>query len=217
MVRTQPKLDIEGPRSLRFWKVGDGGSGTNLTGRRQRWLVADMRFSRDINLLLDKHPGGFKGRWMPPEIRCEQRGPFEDVPWVGTDRLIVSERLREFLDQQAPGHAQFLPVRFRYRGKPLKTPPYFIANWLHELDCADLNRSTWAYKGGLSNPENFLFFLYLAVRKVPKDIHVFRVKHAPGSVIMRSTFITKMARVAFSGIQFYPVAQAGWKKAMGVE
>src|SRR5688572_25130668 len=76
-------------------------------------------------------------RWDPETTtNAETDGPYVEI--TNDVRPFVSDRLKILLESAAPDDFQFLPVRVMYRKKPLPCGRYWIANWLHMVDCIDL-------------------------------------------------------------------------------
>jgi hypothetical protein len=59
--------------------------------------------------------------------------PPEDLPVCVDQSFIVSSRLKEDLENRAPDHAQYLPVSVE---RAPRGSSYWVANWLHMIDCA---------------------------------------------------------------------------------
>lgn len=64
----------------------------------------------------------------------------EDLLWPLEDYYLVSPRLREFLEKEAPGAAEYLPVRIEGPGSD-RLPPYWAMNFLRVFNCLDEDES----------------------------------------------------------------------------
>jgi hypothetical protein len=154
----------------------------------------------------------------PPRFRIVPPLPrAEDMPWCGAAH-VVSSRLRRFLQQEAPGHAQFFKAEVTGPKKLLAmlTPlePYYVVNWLHLIDCIDLKKSEYDVEHEPGEEPDYTFFrLKLDPARVPPDVLIFRLKYESTTTVIDARLAEKIRRAGFVGPQFDPVQ--GIAEAMG--
>jgi hypothetical protein len=139
----------------------------------------------------------------------EAEGSFDDMPWTGQCLFAGSDRLREVVERDFPGHAQFLPTSIRYEdGRPFTAVRYWAINWLHEVDCIDWKRSRYSRVEG-SEYRNGGFWRFDQVvvdpDKVPERIHVFRLKEFEEMLIITERGRRLLEASGVTGCQYYNV------------
>lgn len=155
----------------------------------------------------------------PPRFRIAPPLPrVEDMPWCGMAH-VVSNRFRRFLQQEAPGHAQFFKAELTGSKKLLQAVspacPYYVVNWLHVVDCIDLKKTQYDLNDELDEDPDYTFFrLTLSPAKVPRDVSIFRLKHEVGTVVIDAQLANKIEAAGITGPQFDEVH--GITDAMGL-
>lgn len=196
--------------SHRYYNFSSAGHHVYDDGTlEKRWLI-------DKHMLIHQLDNGelYRPRrvvqWDPRfTIECDGKGPIEDMPWVtGATRPIVSDRLRCLLEERAPGHAQYLPVKLILRRKQLRVGPYWLANWLYEVECHDEELTEWLpTKDSEGHP--MIGHLVVDPTRVPRDRIVFLIKYAPFQVLIRGDLKEAMELTRMKGPQFDDVPHSG--------
>lgn len=142
----------------------------------------------------------------------------EDMPWCGT-AYVVSKRLRQFLETEAPGHAQFFEAEVTGPKKLIQTLdpalPYYIVNWLHIVDCIDLKKSEYDVDEEPGEDPDYTFYrMALNPAKVPRNVHIFRLERDCTTTVIDSRLAEKIKKAGFIGPQFHKVE--GIIDAMGL-
>lgn len=172
--------------SHRFFQFDGVGETYYADGKvERRWHVDKNLALHRLQMTRYRNVGRIDP-WDPGfSVECWSKDPIEDMPWVdGSFRSIVSDRMKVWLEKHAPQHAQFLPVRMTLRKKILKLPPYWVANWLKEIDCHDPERTEW-YPGRGSAVEPEIAVLTVDPRRVPSAARIFKCKYIPCTVLIR--------------------------------
>jgi hypothetical protein len=120
----------------------------------------------------------------------------------GAGLVVVSARVREFLQSVNVPDLEYLPVRvLNHKGK-VAAPDCAIVNPLGQVDCIDIAASgvTW----NQINPELISICKGLVLRAdaVPAEVQVFRPKHRPSSVFVRTALARRMIDAGFTGLNF---------------
>lgn len=178
--------------------------------------------------------------------------PLEDMPWTGSVPL-VSDRFKKFIEAEAPDHAQFFEAELVLPTKPIDPSdkkymlpkakrlykklypngfdpevlrpmqPYYIVNWLHSVDCIDLERTFELDRAGVLEEhlaewnETYLNsytyddidtgVMVLDVSRVPKDVMIFRLVHQMETVCIDSRLARMMLDAGLTGAQFYSIGK----------
>ncbi len=162
----------------------------NITHRYEpRTTLATRRYSKNDSFRL-----GNCERiedWDPcsvVEISVEN-GPPEDIPWlISGSETLGSARFCKLLMEFDPHCAQVLPVQCHGPAEHgIRLDSYSIINWLHYVDCTDLSQTTFEPHPifGYPVPKNFT----IDPKLIPRDLHVFRVKHAEVCLFATKRFI----------------------------
>jgi hypothetical protein len=178
--------------TLRFFKLSCRGG-----IERRRWIVKppwDFKFEWKLQ------NGGILETWEEVAVQGRQAELLDDMPWSLDSNFFVSDRFREFLEAEVPGHAQFLPVRMEGPGVDEAHRRYWAVNWLHLLDCIDLPRSM---DEGTAGP--WMPTVVIDPARIPPDILVGRLKHRLVTTIIRGDLVKKIKKAKFTGPQFYEV------------
>jgi hypothetical protein len=178
-----------------FLVFSDAGGG----GRDSRRSSVLPRTSVDFDALL------FQGQRIktssrPPLVEITSQVPLEDMPW-DHGLPIVSTRLRDLLEQEAPGHAQFIQVRLGGPEWLLPTNHYFIVNWLNLIDCIDRRKSE--YEGEPGTNEFVPVRIVINYGAIPQAVKIFRLKHMASTVLIDEKVATVIKASGISGPQFY--------------
>ncbi len=167
-----------------FYEFGDFAN--ELVGTRRdkvRWCVDGARRIDDAIYLALPADGTARVRGWPKdfEVKAQQKSRVQDMPCTLACRPVVSDRLRRLIEKLSPNSAQYLPLRITWGGKAIGGK-YWVANWQKVIDCVDWNKSKPRVKQPVKEPVIFEN-LVLLQRRIPKNVHVFIVKHAVQTVL----------------------------------
>jgi hypothetical protein len=127
----------------------------------------------------------------------------EDMPETFAVRPIVSDRLCRLIHSIDPKAAQYLPIQILYRGKLIEGT-YWLANWLHEIDCVDWVRSD--PKGRPADGEcEALDFTVIDGSRVPPRCHVFRPSQVICKAVCSETLKHAIEDAGITGCGFLPL------------
>ncbi|MCC5787307.1 MAG: hypothetical protein JJU33_11475 [Phycisphaerales bacterium] len=131
--------------------------------------------------------------------------PLEDMPWA-MYAPVVSDRFRAFLEEHAPGHAQYFEVIFKGPKKLIPDRPYFLVNWLHVVDCIDFDKSDWYEEDEDGDEPRYDFNeIVLDPTRVPPEVRIFRLRHFEVVTAIDSGLADEIKRAKFTGPQFYRI------------
>lgn len=137
-----------------------------------------------------------------PELMalCNPTTELEDMPWPLEAEFIISERFRQFLQEQEPGAVQYVPIRMLWKSnrKPIGAA-YWLANWLRVCDCLDRR---WFDPNDVSLPDGGP----IRPRVIePSRVsgRICRVKYFEVITLVRRDLRDEIRRRGFTGPQFY--------------
>lgn len=84
-------------------------------------------------------PQGPIFNWTDEDMEAEIDAPFDPAGFE-----LASDRLRAFLERQAPGHVDFLPVQMRGCGWEKLKQRYWVMHLQYHWDCVDEAESWWS-------------------------------------------------------------------------
>lgn len=171
-------LSCSGGNECKRWMVSPGWDVTTEMSVRRRALISE---------------------WSEASAIVESKGgiQIEDMPWSIDNNFIISDRFRKFLEREAPGHAQFLGIRFTGPAKLVPKERYWLVNWLKEIDCLDRARSM---EEGTAGP--YVKWVVIDPARVPDDVLVGYVVGALPDLFMRGDLIRKIKKAGVTGPQF---------------
>ncbi|MBL8991380.1 MAG: hypothetical protein JNJ48_07350 [Phycisphaerae bacterium] len=143
------------------------------------------------------------GEWPSPAplFVYDQRPPvFEDFPVPNSDICVASDPLRAFLEREAPGACEFLPIRIQGPGIESVPHRFWAINWIRVFDCLD-PRSMEQTEDG---PR-------VAVPVIdPSQIPLDGVLGLLGGYqvvrLIRNDLRLKLIRAGFTGLDYYSIA-----------
>ena len=126
-----------------------------------------------------------------------------DVFILDVGPFLVSRRLRDLLESEAPGEAQFIPtdIWLDSKGKKVKRG-YCILVSLGLEDCIDLSKTPHKIKDG---EVDILFNFTLDRARISEHRRLFRLKHNDIVTIMRQDLKDIIEESGFTGFQFQEV------------
>ena len=176
-----------------YWKtrpVKSGAVVTTLENVSPVWAMTDGE--------------SFKDRWpadaafrFDPEFKRDTL-PVDSYHSV-ENMLIVSQRLKEFIEARSPAGVEYLPVTiYDHKGKPL-AEPCFIVHPVDPVDCIDFANSQvdWSVSDPTCIDE--VAHLEIDATKVPADRLLFRAKALKRSLILRTSLAQEIEQAGFKG------------------
>jgi hypothetical protein len=148
------------------------------------------------------------------ECSIEHPEVTEDFPYTWPPQpQVVSNAMKLFFEEHAPGDGQFLPITIRQqRGRFFEQGEYWCVHWVKVIDCIDWARSRWKKQRNDQGLEWFEFGFMGAIfdpSKVPHDVQVFRPHGIPAHcVLVKSEFAKKLRKARFSGTHYSYVSLA---------
>ncbi len=120
----------------------------------------------------------------------------------GTRFVIISPAVRDFLDAARVNKVEYLPVQVYNHKKRLASADYFLLNPLGQVNCIDIEAS--AIKWNAINPEviSSCKKLVLEEPNVPNNVKIFRPKHLPHEILIRSELAKKLTDAGLTGLHF---------------
>lgn len=176
-----------------YWKnrpVKNGAVVTTLENVSAAWAMTDGE--------------SFKDRWpvnaafrFDPEFKRDTL-PVDSYHSI-ENMLVVSKRLKEFIETRSSAGLEYLPVTiYDHKGKPL-AEPCFIVHPVDPVDCIDLAKSQVEWS--ISDPTciDEVDHLEIDASKVPADRLLFRAKALKRSLIVRSSLAREIEQAGFTG------------------
>lgn len=135
---------------------------------------------------------------FPKDIRLEDTMRNDD------HLLVVSERVKKFLQAEKVPRQEILPVAiFNHKGRKEKAPHFLI----HQLDiqnCINLKKTKWKKDTSDEEAITDVRKLTLDESKIDKDAQLFRLKSYGIPLIIRADLAEKITKAGFTGFQFIP-------------
>jgi hypothetical protein len=188
----------------RFLELSDAGGDSRRTPRSSVEPQGSLEFLESFQC----------GRWLAPRrrrpvVKIDAPAPLEDLPW-SFKVPVVSERLRTFLENEAPGNAQFFEARIVGPKRLLPKEPYYLVNWLHVVDCIDLDKSEWDDQDPpTGDPAQYDYWrIVVDPSRVPADVFVFRLKYFHVTIVIDQRLAQKIRKQGFTGPQFYDLSRS---------
>jgi hypothetical protein len=154
------------------------------------------------------------GEWPDPPPSLENRSSKqvfwgEDMVNTVDDLWVVSSRLRAFLEEHAPGVAEYLPVQLRGPGTQGKGP-YWVMNSVRLLDCLDEDASMNVDRTG----RRYVEVPVIDPGRLGPDDVLGNVKGYEVKWIMRSDLKLKIKKAGLTGYSFFPLATVDRPESM---
>jgi hypothetical protein len=123
--------------------------------------------------------------------------------------LIVSPRLRVFLEAQQVGNVEYYPMEIRDHKGKVASDEYFIAHIMNLVDCIDVEASgvTWTGKGLATQRILVMRTLVLDPARVPEDRKLFFPRYYKRYPVVRLEFAEALAKGGFSNLKIAPVSK----------
>lgn len=178
--------------------------GENHVGRGACRLYALEGDERDYELF----DGISRAGDFPASARFEMNASFpddirvEDFSSNITSALVVSERTREVLGDEALKNNEFLPVTLiNHKGRKEKGP-FYILHQVELQDCIDF-KNTVCTRNAI-DPEllSSIHRLVLDNSRIDLEIPIFRLKYFPYAPMFREDIVEKIRASGLTGIKF---------------
>lgn len=151
--------------------------------------------------------------WFPENVlfeMSEDRGKvLSDSVENNSLLLIVSQKLKEFLESHAKEWIEFLPVGILDHEKQPIEAPYYIANVLRTLPCMDEARSDFVPSALDKTQVHHIKRLVLDVDQIPEDAKIFRLGQERDLILVRSDLAEAIKSAGMTGIQFVALEDYG--------
>lgn len=188
-----------------WWKLSCSGN----ANERKEWRYL-------VKLMLDPVQEWWfaKGRPirepLPPITAIAyEDGPVEDMPWGENTLLLVSDRLRQLFEREAPGHAEFFPATIlTTKKRPVRElAPFWAMNILRIIDCTHYEASEYTTREEPDGSTFYSFDVHVTdSSKIPDDVVMTRILQFPNIVLVRDSVRRAVLDAGMTGCQFYQTA-----------
>lgn len=120
----------------------------------------------------------------------------------GTELVIISDKVRQALAAERVTNVEYLPLTIVNHKKKVASKDYFILNPPDVVDCIDLEASEVKWNAIDKTLISRCKQLVLKEANVPKDAKVFRPKHLPNQILIRSDLAKKLEGAGLTGLHF---------------
>jgi hypothetical protein len=130
----------------------------------------------------------------------------EDVVFNRNNVLVISEKLRAFLEVNVLKNNEALPVRLiNHKGRAVDEP-YFILHQLELQDCIDEAQSE--VRRNPLDPDSFMSVKKLVIdeSKIDPEVRLFRMATYPALPLFRRDLADDIQKGGFTGIEFGEIA-----------
>ncbi|RKH26648.1 hypothetical protein D7Y13_20315 [Corallococcus praedator] len=159
------------------------------------------------------HEGISVQHWYPASVifpLTENRGLelTDSVPNT-LNLIIVSERLKRFLEANAGARMEFLPVQLRDQKGRLVPEPYFILNLLEVVECVDLEKSQFERSAIIPSFIAWFSLLVVDPARIPPEAKLFRLKEKPNLILIREDLAQVLVNEDYTGMMFLELEEYG--------
>lgn len=113
---------------------------------------------------------------------------------------VVSTRLKECLEKEAPGEVEFLPIRIQKSDGSGIIEGYFYMNLINHVDCIDMKKTmhkeSQRWPGDIDN----LGIVHISLKRIPKDRKIFGLRRLPTFTIIREDLFYTFQESGFQGL-----------------
>lgn len=127
---------------------------------------------------------------------------FQDGLFNRNDVLIISQKLKDFLEEEKLKNNEFLPVSIiNHKGRKCKEK-YYILHQVNLQDCIDLDKTI--AKVNNMDPGELMYVkkMYIEEAKIDPDVAIFRMARYPFVVIIKRDLAEKIRKADFTGLYF---------------
>lgn len=119
--------------------------------------------------------------------------------------LIVSRRLKEFLENRGVKAVEYLPVTIlNHKGK-VASSDYFIVHTVDDIDCLDLAQSGPRYSSIRKESIDRVERMVLDPTRVSPERELFQVKNLDGFTFATRALADAITREKFTSIEWLPI------------
>lgn len=187
-------------RQHKFWCWSGHGN-----AKAENWPLRalDEDWAWDIRVRLRR---GTKLRiWPdpPPVFVFKKVKEFTDMP-CGMDSFhVVSDRLRKFLEVEAPRSAQYFPIRLQGPRAHELSQPYWAINWIRVFDCLDPQSYNVDDAG-----TRYVQVEIIDSSRIPGDGVLGLLGGFTVTVLIRNDLKLKLQKAGFTGLWFPRIAHS---------
>lgn len=121
------------------------------------------------------------------------------------DAIVVSGRLKEYIEAEKPAHVEYLPISIiNHKGK-LASSEYFIVNPYKLQDCIDQQASTIRWNAMNKNMISACMKLVIDEQKIERNAKLFRLQHYPTKVLFARSLAEGIGKAKFTGLNFIEI------------
>ncbi len=120
----------------------------------------------------------------------------------GATFLVVSGKLKAFLEPENAGNIEFLPMKIMNHKGRVASEDYFVVNPLDIVDCIDKDASMVELDTLHKDMISTCAMLVLKEDQIPKKLKVFRGKFWSGLIIIRRELAQKMESAGLTCLNF---------------
>ncbi len=152
--------------------------------------------------------------WFPGEVAfdCDVDNPSTRLPdsiFNNSLLLIVSEKLKELIENNTTTEIEFLKIFIRNHKKRKVEKTYFIANVLKTISCMDRNKSDYENSSLDKSQVHHIKHLVLDENKIPKEINIFRLGEENDLILVREDLVKVIESSGLTGLQFGKIEDYG--------
>ena len=182
--------------SFMVWRPGSPKNG-----------ICRIRGVRGIEKSFQLAAGLSRSDGWPKDASCVMDPAFpKDVELAdglyGASLLVISGKVRRFLEEEGVNRIEFLPVRIINHKERIASDDYFVANPLDVCDCIDEQQSQ-TERNPIA-PESILGCEQLVLREaaIPAEYKIFRPEHWRNIILVRQEIAVRAKAVQLSGLKF---------------
>jgi hypothetical protein len=121
------------------------------------------------------------------------------------DAIVVSKRLKEFVEARKPAHMEYLPISIiNHKGK-VASSEYFILNPFKLQDCIDQAASKIRWNPMDKNEISACTKMVIDEAQVERNAKVFRLEHYPSKVLIERKLAEEAGAAKFTGFDFIEI------------
>jgi hypothetical protein len=125
--------------------------------------------------------------------------------------LIVSPRLREFLEAQQVSHVEYYPLEIKDHKGKVASKEHVVAHLIDPVECIDVDASGVKWLGeGLDTQRIFrMRTMVIDPAKVPAERRLFFPRYYDKHPIVRAALAEALDKEAFSNLETVPLSKLG--------
>lgn len=123
--------------------------------------------------------------------------------------LIVSPRLRTFLETEQVNNVEYYPLTIKNHKGKVASREYFVAHLINHVDCINVEASgvTWSGMGLDTQRIMLIRKLVLDPARVPEDRRLFFPRYYSEIPVLRTEIAEAMRRGGFTNVDIVPISQ----------